>query len=135
MSGAGAFWLIFGLCVVGFFVAAGVQGMKEAKVMETGTDAEKAALIAKRAAFEESRTRKAGSAAAYGVLRSQIVCQQCQERGHVRCKTIKNKKGISGGKATGALLTGGVSLLATGLSRKEISTEAHCSNCQSTWQF
>jgi len=33
-------------------------------------------------------------------------------------KSVKAKQGISGGKATGAILTGGVSLLATGLSRK-----------------
>jgi hypothetical protein len=67
--------------------------------------------------------------------RSQIVCPHCQVRGHVHCKTVKAKKGISGGKATGALLTGGFSILATGLSRKQKVTEAHCNNCQSTWQF
>ena len=66
---------------------------------------------------------------------SQIVCPMCQERGYVRCKTVKTKKGISGGKATGAILTGGFSLLATGLSRKTKVTEAFCSNCRSTWQF
>jgi hypothetical protein len=66
---------------------------------------------------------------------SQIVCPMCQERGYVRCKTVKSKKGISGGKATGAILTAGFSLLATGLSRKVKVTEAFCSNCRSTWQF
>ena len=34
-----------------------------------------------------------------------------------------------------AILTGGISMLATGLPRKEVSTEAHCNNCRSTWQF
>ena len=34
-----------------------------------------------------------------------------------------------------AISTGGISMLATGLSRKEAATEAHCRNCQSTWQF
>jgi hypothetical protein len=48
---------------------------------------------------------------------------------------IKRKKGISGGKAVGALLTGGLSILATGLSRKEKSTQAHCDNCGATWDF
>lgn len=67
--------------------------------------------------------------------RSQIVCPHCQVRGHVHCETVKSKQGISGGKATGAILTGGVSLFATGLSRKKKVTQAHCSNCQSTWQF
>ena len=47
----------------------------------------------------------------------------------------KELKGISGAKATGAVLTLGWSLLATGLSRKEQATQAHCSNCGSTWDF
>ncbi|MDO8307003.1 MAG: hypothetical protein Q7V58_01430 [Actinomycetota bacterium] len=50
-------------------------------------------------------------------------------------KSVKAKKGVSGGKATGAVLTGGISILATGLSRKEKVTEAHCSNCRTTWVF
>ena len=65
----------------------------------------------------------------------QLVCPHCQSRGTVRTKRVRQKKGISGGKATAAVLTGGVSLLATGLSRKETQTEAHCSNCGSTWRF
>ena len=32
-------------------------------------------------------------------------------------------------------LTGGISLLATGLSRTEQNTEAHCMNCGSAWVF
>jgi hypothetical protein len=50
-------------------------------------------------------------------------------------KRLKAKKGISGAKATGALLTGGLSILATGLSRKEWVTDAKCKNCKSRWQF
>jgi hypothetical protein len=48
---------------------------------------------------------------------------------------VKVKRGISGGKATGAVLTGGVSMLATGLSRKEAATKATCGNCGSRWVF
>jgi len=33
----------------------------------------------------------------------------------------------------GAVLTGGLSLLATGLSRKERVTEAQCGNCRVKW--
>jgi len=66
---------------------------------------------------------------------AQIVCPQCQGRGRVTTATVRLKKGISGGKATGAILTGGLSLLATGLSRKENMTEAQCSNCGSVWHF
>jgi hypothetical protein len=65
----------------------------------------------------------------------QIVCPQCQKRGSVRTENVSMKRGISGGKATGAILTGGLSLLATGLSRKENVTEAKCSNCGSVWHF
>jgi hypothetical protein len=64
-----------------------------------------------------------------------IVCPMCQERGHVRTKSVKRKKGVSGAKATGAVITGGFSVLATGLSRKEKMTNARCSNCGSQWDF
>lgn len=66
---------------------------------------------------------------------SAMVCPHCQSRGTVRTKNVTQKKGVSGGKATAAVLTGGVSLLATGLSRKEQNTEAHCSRCGATWHF
>ena len=64
-----------------------------------------------------------------------MICPHCQIRGSVSTRKTTRKKGISGGKATGALLTGGVSLLATGLSRKEKETEAHCASCHQTWHF
>lgn len=64
---------------------------------------------------------------------SAIVCPHCGVRGKVRSRRVKQKKGISGGKATGAVLTAGFSLLATGLSRKESVTELRCGNCRVTW--
>jgi len=64
-----------------------------------------------------------------------IICGQCHSTGCVTTRGVKIKKGISGGKATGAILTGGFSLLAVGLSRKEDATEAKCSNCGSVWHF
>jgi hypothetical protein len=66
---------------------------------------------------------------------AKIVCPQCQERGHVTTKKVEANAGIHGGKATAALLTGGISMLATGLSNKVEMTEAKCSNCNSKWQF
>jgi hypothetical protein len=123
MSGAGAFWLTIGLCVVGFFVVAIIKGVSDANTMSTGTPQQKADLVERNANW------------AHGELRSQVVCPHCQERGQVRHKAVTNKKGISGGKATGAILTGGVSILATGLSRKEGATQAYCGHCQCTWQF
>lgn len=71
----------------------------------------------------------------FGQLNPELLCQHCGTKGHVRTQTVSRKKGVSGGKATAAVLTGGVSLLATGLSRKEKETEAHCTNCRSTWHF
>lgn len=68
-------------------------------------------------------------------LTPELICPHCQTRGSVYTKEVKQKKGISGGKAVGAVLTLGWSILATGLSRKERLTEAHCQNCGSTWTF
>ena len=75
------------------------------------------------------------NSALWGEQNHAITCAQCQKRGYVWTKQIKRKKGVSGGKATGALLTGGISLFLTGLSRKEIITQAHCTYCNSTWEF
>lgn len=72
---------------------------------------------------------------AFGPVNPTLVCPHCQKAGRVHTKAVKQKKGVSGAKATGALLTGGLSMLATGLSRKEALTEAHCDNCGSTWHF
>lgn len=72
---------------------------------------------------------------AYGQTNPKLLCPHCNTVGQVRTKFATHKKGISGAKATGALLTGGLSILATGLSRKEGATEAHCINCNSTWHF
>jgi len=66
---------------------------------------------------------------------SKIVCPQCQTSGHVTTTHVTLKKGISGAKATGAILTGGLSLAATGLSQKDNATQATCSHCGSTWHF
>jgi hypothetical protein len=66
---------------------------------------------------------------------AELVCPHCGKRGYVRTEQVRLKKGISGGKATGAILTGGISLVATGLSRKEDATKAQCSNCDSVWHF
>ena len=71
----------------------------------------------------------------WGLLNPAMVCPHCQTKGQVRTKWVKRKKGVSGAKATGALLTGGMSLFVTGLSRKEGCTQAHCDSCNCTWDF
>ena len=73
--------------------------------------------------------------AEYGVTNTAMYCPHCDAVGKIRTKNVKQKKGVSGGKATAAVLTGGLSLLAVGLSRKEGATQAHCDNCNNTWFF
>ena len=63
------------------------------------------------------------------------ICPHCQTKGSVTTKQIKKKVGVSGGKATAGILTCGLSLFAVGLSRKDVITEAECSNCNSIWHY
>lgn len=82
---------------------------------------------------QEAKEIGANQAAVKHDAQAQIVCPHCLHRGRVRATPTKRKRGISGGKATGALLTGGASMFVTGLSRKEHITEMHCSNCSVKW--
>lgn len=68
-----------------------------------------------------------------GGFKPEIICPYCGVKGKVYTRLVKRKKGISGGKATGALMTGGASLLLTGLSRKERVTHMKCNNCRTEW--
>ena len=69
------------------------------------------------------------------MLNPHMVCPHCQTKGKVYTKQTKMKTGISGAKATGAIFTAGISMLATGLSRKQQVTQAKCKNCSSEWYF
>lgn len=71
----------------------------------------------------------------FGRLNPDMKCPHCDTTGNIRTKGITQKKGISGGKAAAGLMTGGVSLLAVGLSRTEKSTEARCGKCKNVWHF
>ena len=73
--------------------------------------------------------------ATYGPINANMTCPHCNTTGKIHTKPITQKKGVSGGKATAAVFTAGISLLATGLSRKENNTQAHCTNCNNTWYF
>lgn len=68
-------------------------------------------------------------------MNQNMICPHCQTQGSVTTKQVKKKTGIHGGKATAAILTCGISMLGTGLSRKQQVTEAHCNNCGATWNF
>ena len=63
----------------------------------------------------------------------QIVCAHCQTRGSVTVKMVIRGKGISGGKAAGAVATGGLSVFATGLSKNQQVRHMTCSNCGVEW--
>jgi len=62
-------------------------------------------------------------------------CPHCQTVGLIATKKVDLKKGVSGGKAVAGILTGGLSLLAVGLSREETQTEARCGKCRNVWHF
>lgn len=71
----------------------------------------------------------------HGWHKPKTICSHCHQKGFVYTKRIKRKQGISGGKATGAFFTLGLSMLVTGLSRKQWFTEAFCANCKTVWHF
>ena len=84
---------------------------------------------ASQAAYERQQQR----GALLQQQQAQRMCPHCQTRGQVKTAQVRVKKGISGGKATGAVLTAGLSLVATGLSRKATVTKATCGNCGMSW--
>jgi hypothetical protein len=83
----------------------------------------------------EPASKEDGLKAMHGDVNFQMTCPHCNYKGKIHTRRFAQKKGISGGKATAALFTGGVSMLATGLSRKELATHAYCDNCKNTWVF
>jgi len=68
-------------------------------------------------------------------MEKNMICPYCQTKGTVTTQNVKRKAGISGGKATAAILTCGISMLGTGLSRKQSMTEARCSHCGAVWSY
>ncbi len=121
------FFVIVLLVLVGAVIVGVVAHQQEQETLSKMSSAERSSYLEKK--------RDAAASLAWGPVNSALLCPHCQARGKVRTKSLKLKKGISGGKATAAVLTGGVSLLATGLSRKEAATQARCDNCSSTWNF
>ena len=74
-------------------------------------------------------------AGVFGFIAPEVVCPHCQVKGKVHTRRVDRKAGVSGGKATAAVLTGGLSLFATGLSRHSQVTQAYCENCRQRWEF
>jgi uncharacterized membrane protein YvbJ len=63
-----------------------------------------------------------------------IECPYCHSSGTVVVQQVKKKKGVSTGKATAALLTGGISLIGTGLAKKAMVSQLTCAACGMTWE-
>src|SRR3954469_16492069 len=126
MDGSTLFLIIIGFIAL-LVVAGVVANQREQEALSKMPQEEKDAYFAKK--------RDAAATRTWGGPNPNMICPHCQFRGRVRTTSVKVKKGISGGKATAAVFTGGVSLLATGLSRKEATTRAHCDKCSSTWHF
>jgi hypothetical protein len=61
-------------------------------------------------------------------------CPHCQGIGTVTVATVTKKKGVSTGKATAALLTGGISLIGTGLAKKGEVSQLTCGACGISWE-
>jgi hypothetical protein len=108
--------------------------MDKKKVVDSMTDKEKLDHINDQKQKYDQKMAKFHQST-YGSINDKMMCPHCQSLGKVRTKKIEKKKGISGGKAVASVLTGGLSLLAVGISRKEDVTQAHCDNCENNWYF
>jgi hypothetical protein len=119
--------VLFGGCVV---VGLGLYFVAKAVAQSFAVDAPPAALPPAEpkdpAALWEYR---------FGPINPAMVCPHCQTRGRVHARRVKVDAGISGEKAAAAVITGGISVLVTGLSSAGECTEAACENCLSVWQF
>ena len=110
--------------------AAGREAGWTEAVIKQGIPSSRSASTATRRSSGVARPRSPKEAKA-----GKMICPHCQTKGQVRTRQVKQKKGVSGGKATAAVVTAGWSLLGTGLSRKEKMTEARCNNCGAIWHY
>jgi len=129
--------VILALIVVAVWATSRAQKLEAAKLAAMLPEEREKYLAQKRREEENARvaSRERSDRWTYGDLNPVMVCPHCQTKGSIRTKSVERKKGISGGKATAAVLTGGISVLATGLSRKEELTQARCGNCKNIWAF
>src|SRR4051812_31134040 len=118
--------LVIGSLVVfwlGWAVYQQNRDKQEAEKLAAMSPEERACLQAERqerVRVEEEQIR----VVTWGPLNPAMACPHCQAKGTVRTTRRDVKKGISGGKATAALVTSGLSVLAVGLSRVETVTQA-----------
>jgi Tfp pilus assembly protein PilX len=131
------FLLFLGIIFLTVAVLAGFSALSakvEADSRKEMSPEELAAFDAQKKAEAASREWDA-NVQKYGPANTKMICPHCQKTGSVRTKKVQVQQGISGAKATGAVLTGGASILVTGLSHKVGATQAHCDNCGADWTF
>jgi len=71
----------------------------------------------------------------YGEPNMRMSCPHCSSKETIRTKLVHRPNGISGPKLLVAAVTLGLSMFATGLSRMDRTTQAHCEHCVNTWHF
>jgi hypothetical protein len=101
------------------------------KEAEAKADAD--AIIQAKVVAEEKA--KADAEARKPVGDAAIVCPYCQKRGQVSTRRVKVKTGFSTAKASFAVVTFGITTLATGLAKKGYITKARCGHCWSHWEY
>ena len=90
-------------------------------------------------AFCSSCGAKAGDvpatvqASATPVQTGRANCQYCNGVGTVVVQQMKRKKGVSPGKIAGAVVTGGISLVGTGVAKKVWMNQLTCTAWQMRW--
>ena len=64
---------------------------------------------------------------------NEMVCPHCETKGQVTTRKVSGAPSSSGDTLATAILTAGISLLGSGLSRKLTVTQAWCGNCGEAW--
>ncbi len=104
------FLVFVGVVILVGSVIGVANAVEEQKKIDKMPPRQRAAFLAQRMSAQLDQQ--------WGRVNSAMICPHCQNRGTTRTMAVQRKAGISGGKATAAVITGGWSLLATGLARK-----------------
>src|SRR5436190_525332 len=121
------FWIALSIAAIAILilVAYNKAGQRKGALSPTARDGgEDLRPFGAGSSDERSRT--------WGAISPMLICPHCQTKGLVRRRQITRKVGVSGAKATAAVLTLGTSLFVAGLSRKAAMTRAHCDACGSS---
>lgn len=93
------------------------------------------ALHASIPVVHKGRAKKPVEVNPYKGTNSSIICPHCQTKGSVKTWRADQKTGIDGEKAGMAVITGGLSVFATGLSGSRGVTRAKCLKCGVKWDM